>query len=87
MIQALNGQIQTPWQISNIINDIRIWQTQGIQLLFTHIFREANMAADWHFKFGHTISTSYSSDICFSPSLKAILAADVVGRTLVRRGA
>lgn len=42
VIQSLKGHIQIPWQILNIIKDIHLWQTQGIQLLITHIFREAN---------------------------------------------
>ena len=45
------------------------------------------MAADWLSKFGHSVITPFSSGTCFSPALKVILADDVVGRTLVRRGA
>jgi len=87
VIQALKGKIQIPWQISNIIKDIHMWQTQGINLLITHIFREANMVADWLSKFGHSVTTSFSSNSSFSPTLMAILADDVARRTLMRRGA
>ena len=45
------------------------------------------MAADWLSKFGQTTAAWFSSDECFSPALGAMLAADVVGRTHVRRGA
>ena len=45
------------------------------------------MAADWLSKFGHSVTISFALDTCFSPALKVILADDVVGRTLVRRGA
>ena len=86
VIQALKGMVHVPWKISTIIEDIHAWQTHGIQLTITHVFREANMAADWLSKFGHSITASFSSDMCFSPFLSVILAEDVVGRTLVRRG-
>ena len=46
VIEALKGKISIPWQIANIIEDIHIWQIQSIQLNVTHIFREANIAAD-----------------------------------------
>jgi len=46
LIQALKGKIQIPWKLSNRIEDIHIWQKQGIQLHINHLFREANMAVD-----------------------------------------
>jgi len=85
VIQALKGKIQVSWQISNIIEDTHTWQIQGIQLIVTHIFREANIAADWLSKFGHSITAPFSSDVCFSPFLRVILTEDVIGCTLVRR--
>ena len=86
VIQALNGSGHVPWQISNIIRDIQHLLHDGIQITFTHVFREANMAADWLSKFGHSINHTFISDICFSPCLSQIVADDVIGRTLVRRG-
>jgi len=62
-----------------------MWETQGIQLRITYIFKETNMAPHWLSKFGHSITTS-CSNICFSPPLRAILADDVVGHTLARKG-
>ena len=86
VIEALKRKIPIPWQIANVIEDIHIWQIQGIQLKVTHIFREVNMAADWLSKFEHSITASFSSDIFFSPYLRVILANDIVGRTLMKRG-
>lgn len=63
VIQALRGKILVPWQIYNIIEDIRTWQNQDIHLLITHIFRETNMATDWLSKFGHLITASFSSGL------------------------
>jgi len=42
------------------------------------------MAVGWLSKFRHTVS--FSSDICFSPYLRAILVENVVERTRIRRG-
>ena len=86
VIQALNGKGHIPWQISNIIRDIQQLLHEDIQITFTHIFREANMATDWLFKFGHSITHTFISDFCFSPYLSQIVADDFIGRTLVRRG-
>ena len=53
----------------------------------THIFREANLAADWLSKYGHSISGSISATECWDPELRFIVRDDMLGRTLVRRGA
>jgi len=44
------------------------------------------MTTNWLSKFGYSIAASFSSDKCFSPTQRTILADDVVGRPLVRRG-
>jgi len=71
--QALKGDIQVPRQISNIIEDAQAWLKQEIQANFNHIFQEANMAANWLSKFGHSISGFFSSDCCFSPNLPQMI--------------
>ena len=86
VIQALTGKFIVPWKIDTIIEDLHIWLQPATQVHINHIFREVNMAADWLSKFGHTITTLFSSDVCFSPALGTILADDIVRRTLVRRG-
>ena len=84
-MQALEGNIQVPWQIHKIIKDILKWREQGIQITANHIFKETNMIADCLFKFGYSITNSFLTDLCFSPNLKLIIADDVVGRTFVRK--
>ena len=87
VIQALQGECQVPWQIAHIIVDVKAFLHQGVQYSIQHIFREANMAADWLFKFGHSLVDSIFTDDCFSPALRQIAADDCVGHALVRRGA
>ena len=87
MIQAVQGLSGVPWVISTLIEDVCTWIRQMPQVHIHHIYREANMAADWLSKFGHTITDCFSSDTCSFSELSSILTADVVGRTLVRRGA
>ena len=85
VIQTLQGKISISWKISTILEDVRTWIQQVTHVQVNHIFRAANMAADWIFKFGHTVTDCFSSDDCFFPALGAILAADIVGYTLVKR--
>jgi len=73
VIQALNGEGHIPWQILNIIKDIQLLIQQDVQVSFTHIFREAKMAADWLSKFGHSITHTCITDFCFSPVLLKLL--------------
>ena len=87
VIKAIKDDGQVPWKISNIIKDVQLWLNKDIQATFKHIFRKANMAADWLAKFGHSITGVFSSDCCFSPHFRQLIADDVVGRTLMRRGA
>jgi len=46
VIQALKGNIQAPWQIATILEDVRAWFLQEIRVIINHAFRESNMAAD-----------------------------------------
>ena len=55
----------------------------GIHIIANQLFREANIAADWFSKFGHSITNSFSSDLWFG----SIMADDAVGPTLARRDA
>jgi len=84
VIRALKGESKGPWQISHIIEDVRACFHQDIQVFINHIFREANMAADWLSKFGHSITETFTIDFCFSPILRQMIADDCIGRTLVR---
>jgi len=85
VIQSLKGECQGPWQIAHIIQDVNASLTQVSIVSINHIFREANMAADWLSKFGHSITESFISEFAFSPTLRQIVADDCIGRTLARR--
>ena len=52
-----------------------------------HIFREPSMADDWLSKYGHSISGSILVTDCWDPELRIIVRDDVLGCTLVRKGA
>ena len=86
VIQALKGKFHIPWQIANIIEDLHSWFQQGIPVTITHIFREANMAADWLSKFAHSLTDKFITDLCFFPFLSQIIADDLIRRTLAKRG-
>jgi len=55
VIQALQGHITVPWQIAGLIHDVSNYLNQLDHVSITHIFREANMAADWLSKAGHSL--------------------------------
>ena len=57
------------------------------QVVIQHIYREANMAADWLAKYGHSVSgTMETTEIC-KLDFRRIVCDDMLGRTLARRGA
>jgi len=60
---------------------------ESIQITANYIFKEANIVADWLFKFGDSITNSFSTDLCLSPHFRSILAEDVVGRTFIKKSA
>ena len=87
VIGALKKQIEVPWRIKNVIQDRQTLTKQAEHVQVTHIYREANMVADWLSKFGHSIANTWSSTECDSIDLRAIVQNDRIGRTLVRRDA
>ena len=44
------------------------------------------MTANWISKFAHSTEAPFSLDMYFFPELGSILADDVIGHTLARRG-
>ena len=86
VIAAFNKELEVPWRIKTVMQDIQVLaqQTQFIQV--THIYREANMAANWLSKFGHSITGTWRSTHCDNSYLRTIVQDDRIGRTLVRRG-
>jgi len=86
VIRALLGKTEGPWQISHIIEDVKAYLHQVTQVTIHHTFTEANIAADWLSKFAHLINDTFITYICFSPTLRQILADDCIGHTFMRRG-
>jgi len=87
VIDAVKKEIEAPWIIKNVRQDIwtLIQQAQHVQVI--HIYREANMVADWLSKFGYSIADTWLSTECDSLILREIVQDDRIERTLVRRGA
>ena len=83
VIRTLQGTSKGPWQISHVIQDIKACLHQDIQVTIYHTFREANMAADWLSKFTHSITNTFITDTCLSPTFRQILTDDCIGRQLI----
>ena len=60
VIQALAGDIQVPWKIATITEDVQLWVKRDTLFQVQHIFREANMVVDWLSKFGDILHMSVS---------------------------
>ena len=69
------------------MQDLQAMLQQIEHLQATHIYREANMAANWLSKFGHSITDTWSATQCNGIDFVTILQDDRMGHTLVRRGA
>ena len=67
------------------MQDIHALTQQAEHVQFRHIYRKANMAADWLSKFDHSIVDTWSSTEYDSLDLRAIIQDDRIGRTRVRR--
>ena len=88
VIQAVQKQIQVPWQIAPILEDIWNMITCCESVLFKHTYREGNMAVDWMAKYGCVVK-SHSLGLFFSPPSRQflhLLVDDNLGRTLARKG-
>jgi len=68
VIQALQGRFTVPWQIAGLLRDVSHYLAQLEYVSIHHVFREANMAADWLSKAGH--SFPIPNMWCHPPSLE-----------------
>jgi len=87
VIEALKGNSATPWQIKYIIQDVHDMLNQVEHAIINHIYRETNMATDWLSKYGYSLSGNILATECCNPEFRNIVCDDMLGRTLVRRGA
>jgi len=86
VLNAIQGRITPPWQISTLIADIKNLAAGCEEISFKHVYREANMAADWVAKYGCVIRSPSLTCFSSSPSREFlfILIDDNLGRSLVR---
>ena len=85
LIQAVQGYIQSPWEIQVLVQDILYFFQKCNHVIVNHIFREGNRAADWLAKVGLSLP---SARVWNQPShidLQRILREDNLGYTLARR--
>jgi len=85
LIQAIQGQIQPPWEIQVLVQDIHYYLQSCNHVLINHIFREANRVADWLAKFSLSLSSIVLWSQVSHNHLLCILIEDIVGHTLARR--
>ena len=85
VICVLRKEIEVPWRTKNVMQYIQVLTQQAEHVQVTHIYREANMAADRLSKFGHSVADTWSYIECDSIDFRAIVQDDRIGRTLVRR--
>jgi len=73
VIGAIKKEVEVLWRIKNVMQDIHALTQQAEHVQFRHIYRKANMAADWLSKFGNSIANTWSSTECGSLGLREIV--------------
>jgi len=86
IIQAIQGHTQVSWQLRTIVMEVKAILAKCAQVKIQHIYRKANMAADWLSKFGHSVLVNSPLTECAITEFRTIIHEDWVERTLVRRG-
>ena len=87
VIAAVSTNTGIPWRVRTVIHDIQHLFLQIPDSRITHVYREANLAADWLSKLGHSITGTWTNVEDCSAELSFIVTADRDGRSLVRRAA
>jgi len=64
VIKSMQKQINTPWQIAFILEDIWNMISDCESISFTHIYREGNMTVDWMTKYGCSLRCNSLSLFC-----------------------
>jgi len=57
------------------------------QVQVKHIYKEANMVADWLAKYGHSTPAGLVTTTCFHVGLQKVIWEDDTGRDFVRKDA
>jgi len=85
VIAAVTVEVGLSWRIKTVINDIQQLFTQALDNKITHVYREANLAADWLSKLGHSTTGTWTNVDYYSADLYLIVNEDRIGRFIVRR--
>ena len=85
LIQAVQGRIQTPWEIQVLVQDIHYYLQTCNHVIINHIFTEGNRAADWLAKLGLSLSFTLVWCQILHRELSCILMEAILGFTFARR--
>ncbi|XP_056694911.1 uncharacterized protein [Spinacia oleracea] len=86
VINTVKGIWATPWKLDTVIKDIKKLLSQHFDSWeISHIYREANQAADWIANVGHLIPNTMYVEPGINPMLSSIISNDYLGVTHVRR--
>lgn len=85
IIDTFRGISSVPWQVQLLIQDVREYLKQFHEVQIQHVYREANRAADFLSRLGHTDNILLCNANDYN-DLQCILYGDIFGRSLVRRG-
>jgi len=85
VIAAVTTNLGIPWRVRTVIHDIQQLFMQVPDSRITHVYREANLAADWLSKLGHSTTGIWTNVDDCRAELSLIVNADRIGRSLVRR--
>ena len=87
VVAAVTTSIGIPWRVKTVIHDIQQLLLKVPDSRLTHVYREANLAADLLSKLGHSTSGIWTNVADCSVELSLIVNADRIGRSLMRRAA
>jgi len=65
VIRTLRGEVLTQWEIAAIIKDVKKFLSNMTFVSISHVYREANMAADWISKASQTV---FNTEVCWDIS-------------------
>ncbi|PRQ58228.1 putative ribonuclease H [Rosa chinensis] len=84
VIDAVNGKISPPWRLAQIINDIRKIICNFDSISFSHIYREANFAADACANLGHNYAMEKVWEKHLHPNISRAMLFDRLGSGCTR---
>ena len=83
LIQAVQRELQIPWEIQVLVQDITTYLSTFSNVIIDHIFRQDNTASDWVAKFGLSLHPRVW-DVIPHRDIGRIIFKDNLGRALER---